>query len=51
MAAKLSVVVVEYRVELVSSMNTAEIDHHHDFLVGFAEGGHHLMDILAEGIA
>jgi hypothetical protein len=41
-------VVVEGRVELVRPMDPAAIDDHHDLFAGFAEGGHHLMDILAQ---
>jgi hypothetical protein len=29
-------------------MDPTAIDHHHDLFVSFAEGGHHLMDILAQ---
>ena len=46
--AKLAVVVVEGRVELVRPMDPAPIDHHHDLFLGFPEGGHHLMEILAQ---
>ena len=48
MEAKLAVVVVEGRVELVRPMDPAAIDDHHDLFAGFAEGRHHLMDILAQ---
>src|SRR6266436_6293391 len=48
MEAKLAVVVVECRVELVSPMDPAAINDHHDVFAGFAEGGHHLMEILAQ---
>jgi hypothetical protein len=48
MEAKLVVVVLQGRVELVRSMNPAAIDDHHDLFASFAEGGHHLMEILAE---
>ena len=41
-------VVVECRVELVSPMDPAAIDDHHDLFAGVAEGRHHLMDILAQ---
>ena len=34
--------------ELVSPMNPTAIDDHHDLFVGFAEGRHHLMDVLAQ---
>jgi hypothetical protein len=29
-------------------MHPTAIDDHHDFFAGFAEGCHHLMDILAQ---
>ena len=48
MEAKLAVVVVEGRVELVRPMDPAAIDDHHDLFAGFAEGRHHLMEILAQ---
>jgi hypothetical protein len=48
MEAKLVVVVLQGRVELVRPMNPATINDHHDLFAGFAEGGHHLMDILAQ---
>jgi hypothetical protein len=48
MEAKLIVVVVESGVELVRPMDPAAIDDHHDLFAGFAERGHHLMDILAQ---
>jgi len=48
MEAKRSVVVIECRVELVRPMDTAAIDDHHDVFAGFAEGCHHLMDVLAQ---
>ena len=48
MEAKLSVVVVECRVELVSPMDPAAINDHHDVFAGFAEGRHHLMHLLAQ---
>jgi hypothetical protein len=41
------VVMVEGRVELVRPLDPAAIDDHHDLFAGFAEGGHHLMEILA----
>src|SRR4030095_5338739 len=41
-------VVVEGRVELVRPMDAAAIDDHHDLFASGAEGGHHLMDILAQ---
>src|SRR2546427_8155955 len=48
MEAKLVVVVLQGRVELVRPVDTAAIDDHHDLFAGFAEGCHHLMDILAQ---
>jgi hypothetical protein len=48
MEAKLAVVVVEGRVELVRPMDPAAIDDHHDLFASFAEGRHDLMDILAQ---
>src|SRR5262245_51050942 len=48
MEAKLAMVVVEGRVELVRPMDAAAIDDHHDLFAGLAEGRHHLMDILAQ---
>src|SRR3989442_4533661 len=48
MEATLAVVVFECRVELVSPMDPAAIDDHHDLFLGFAEGRHHLMEILAQ---
>jgi hypothetical protein len=47
MEAQLAVVVVEGRVELVRPMDAAAIHDHHDVFASFAEGGHHLMEILA----
>jgi hypothetical protein len=47
MKAQLAVVMVEGRVELVRPMDAAAIHDHHDVLASFAEGGHHLMEILA----
>ena len=47
MEASLPVVVVECRVELVGPMDPAAIHDHHDVFARFAEGGHHLMEILA----
>ena len=48
MEAKLAVVVLKGRVELVRPMDPAAIDDHHDLFVRFAEGRHHLMEILAQ---
>jgi len=39
---------VDCRVELVGSMDPAAIHDHHHVFAGFAEGGHDLMEILAE---
>jgi hypothetical protein len=47
MEAKLAVVVVEGRVELVRPMDPTAIDDQHDLCAGLAEGRHHLMEILA----
>src|SRR6476661_114459 len=46
MEAKLAVVVVKGRVELVCPMDAAAIDDHHHRFAGFAEDCHHLMEIL-----
>jgi len=46
MEAKLAVIVLQGRVELVRPMNPAAIDDHHDLFPAFAEGRHHLMEIL-----
>jgi hypothetical protein len=48
MEAKLVVVVLKGGVELVRSVEPAPIDDHHDLFAGGAEGGHHLVDILAQ---
>src|SRR6266700_61628 len=48
MEAKLAMVVVECRVELMRPMDAAAIDDHHDLFASFAEGRHDLMDILAQ---
>src|SRR3989442_16009184 len=47
MEAKLTVVVLKGRVELMRPMDPAPIDDHHDLFPGFAEGRHDLMEILA----
>jgi len=47
MEAQLAVVVIEGRIELVRPMDPAAIDDHHDLCADFAEGGHHVMEILA----
>jgi hypothetical protein len=48
MEAKRALLVVEGRVQLMRSMDPAPIDDHHDLLLGFAEGRHHLMHIWAQ---
>ena len=48
MEAQLALRVVESRVELVRPIDAAAIDYHHYLFPGFAEGGHHLMHILAQ---
>jgi hypothetical protein len=48
MEAQRAVVVIEGRVELVRSVDPAPIDDHHDLLLSFPEGRHHLGDILAQ---
>src|SRR5438128_7914727 len=48
MEAQLSMVVVEGRVELVRSMDPTTIDDHHHLFLGFAEGRHDLMEIVAQ---
>src|SRR5437867_3668866 len=48
MEAQRAAGVVECRVELVRSMDPTAIDHHHDLFVCFAEGRHHLMEIVAQ---
>jgi len=48
MEAQLIVVVVESGIELVRPVDPAAIDDHHHLFAGFAESGHHLMDILAQ---
>src|SRR5439155_17898494 len=48
MEAQLSMVVVESRVELVRSMDPTTIDDHHHLFLGFAEGRHDLMEIVAQ---
>src|SRR5262249_42364532 len=48
MEAKLVMIVVEGRIELVCPVDPAPIDDHHDLFAGGAEGGHHLVDILAQ---
>jgi hypothetical protein len=48
METQLALIVVEGRLKLMRSMDPAVIDDHHDVLAGFAEGRHHLMEILAQ---
>ncbi len=48
MEPQLVVVVRACRVELVRPMDPTAIDDHHDLVAGFAEGGPHLMEILAQ---
>ena len=48
MEAKLLVVVGEGGVKLMGPMDPAAIDDHHDLFADFTEGGHHLMNIVAE---
>ena len=48
MEAQLAVVVLKGRVKLVRPMDAAAIDDHHDLFVRFAEGRHHLMEILTQ---
>jgi len=47
MEAEFTVVVLQGRVELMRPMDPAAIDDHDDLFADFAEGRHHLMDILA----
>ena len=48
MEAHLALRVVEGRVQLMCSMDAAPVDDHHDLFPGFAESGHHLMEIVAQ---
>ena len=48
MESKLALIVVESCVKLMSPVDAAPIDNHDDFFAGFAERGHHLVDILAQ---
>jgi hypothetical protein len=48
MEAKLPVPVDQSRRELMSSMDPATIDDHDHLFPNFAQGRHHLMDVLAE---
>jgi hypothetical protein len=47
MEAKLVMIVVEGRVELVRPVNPAPIDDHHPLLLGCLAGRHHVVEILA----
>jgi hypothetical protein len=46
--AKFAMVVVAGRIKLMRSMDPAPIDNHHHLFLGFPEGSHHLVDILAQ---
>src|SRR5262249_16014101 len=48
MEAKLTVVVLKSGVELMRPMDPAAIDDHDDLFANFAEGRHHLMEIVAQ---
>jgi hypothetical protein len=48
MIAKLPVPVLESQCKLMGAMDTTPIDDHHDLLLGFTEGRHHLVNILAQ---
>src|SRR5919198_1651696 len=48
MEAQLALIVSEGCVQLVRPMDAAAIDDHHDLFLGFPEGGHDLVHILAE---
>ena len=48
MEAQLAVVVVEGCVELMRPMDPAPIDDHHDLFLGFPEGCHDLVNVLAK---
>jgi hypothetical protein len=48
MEATLALIVVESCVKLMSPVDAAPIDDHDDIFAGFAERGHHLVDILAQ---
>ena len=47
MQAYLALVMIEGCVELVCPMDPAALDDHHDAFAGFADGGHHVMEIVA----
>src|SRR5215831_5779852 len=48
MEAKFAMVMLEGGIQLMGPMNPAAIDHHHDLFLGFPEGGHDLVQILAK---
>ena len=48
METKHAVVMGKSRIELVRPMDPAPVDDHHHLELGFAEGGHDLVDILAQ---
>jgi hypothetical protein len=48
MEAKLVMIVVEGCIKFVRPVDAAPIDDHHDLFASGAEGGHHLMEILAQ---
>jgi hypothetical protein len=48
MAAQRALLVVEGRVQLMGSMDTAPVDDQHDLCPGCAESGHHLLEIVAQ---
>ena len=48
MEAKLVMRVAEGRIEFVRPMDPAPIDDHHDLFLGFPEGCHDLMNVLAQ---
>jgi hypothetical protein len=48
METKPVMIVVEGRIELMRSVAPAPVDYHHNLLLGFPEGGHHLVEILAQ---
>jgi|GEM_PF-3356580 len=48
MQAQRAVVVLKCCVKLVRPMDPAPIDDHHDLFIRFAEGRHHLMEILTQ---
>ena len=48
MEAQLALIVVASCVKLMSPVDAAPVDDHDDLFAGFAERGHHLVDILAQ---